>query len=86
MKLDKDARYSKDYEWMREEGDLFVYDISDYAQDQLSDIVFMSMCPHGDTTPMLRTSGYAARFISGLDFKGLSPGPLNLKIIKKDST
>jgi len=41
MKLDKDARYTKEHEWVRKEGELFVYGISDHAQDQLSDIVYL---------------------------------------------
>jgi glycine cleavage system H protein len=41
MKIDQDARYSDEHEWVRAEGDLFVYGISDFAQDQLSDIVYL---------------------------------------------
>ena len=41
MKLDNDARYTKDHDWVRKEGDLFVLGISDHAQDQLSDIVYL---------------------------------------------
>jgi glycine cleavage system H protein len=41
MKLDKDARYTKEHEWIRKDGELFVYGISDHAQDQLSDIVYL---------------------------------------------
>jgi len=42
-----DARYSKDHEWARPEGDLHVVGISDYAQDQLGDIVFIELPEKG---------------------------------------
>ena len=49
MKLDKDARYTKEHEWVRKEGELFVYGISDHAQDQLSDIVYLEPPEVGDS-------------------------------------
>jgi glycine cleavage system H protein len=41
--------YSKDDEWLRIEGDEAVIGISDYAQDALSDIVFLELPDVGDT-------------------------------------
>lgn len=41
--------YSKDDEWLRMEGDEAVIGISDYAQDSLSDIVFLELPDVGDT-------------------------------------
>jgi len=49
MKLDNDARYTKDHDWVRKEGDLFVLGISDHAQDQLSDIVYLESPEVGDS-------------------------------------
>jgi len=37
------VRYSKDHEWARPDGDLYTVGISDYAQDQLGDIVFVEL-------------------------------------------
>jgi hypothetical protein len=48
--------------------------------------VLKNLCPHGDTTPVLRTSGYASRFESGLDLKGLRPCPLGDGGMQKDFT
>ncbi|MBR9981995.1 MAG: glycine cleavage system protein GcvH [Desulfatitalea sp.] len=45
----EDIRYSQDHEWARPEGDLFVVGISDYAQDQLGDIVFVELPATGRT-------------------------------------
>ena len=41
--LPDDVRYSKDHEWARVEGANIRAGISDYAQDQLGDIVFVEM-------------------------------------------
>jgi glycine cleavage system H protein len=38
-----DVRYTEDHEWARQEGDLVKVGISDYAQDQLGDIVFVEL-------------------------------------------
>ncbi len=37
------VRYSKDHEWVRMEGDAAVVGISDYAQEQLGEIVFVEL-------------------------------------------
>jgi glycine cleavage system H protein len=36
-------RYTKDHEWIRLEGDVAVVGISDHAQEQLGDIVFVEL-------------------------------------------
>ncbi|MDM8537814.1 glycine cleavage system protein GcvH [Desulfobacterales bacterium HSG17] len=36
-------KYAKDHEWAKQEGDKIVIGISDYAQDQLGDIVFVEV-------------------------------------------
>ncbi len=41
--IPKDLRYSKDDEWVRQEGERCVIGISDYAQQQLGDIVFVEL-------------------------------------------
>lgn len=43
MKMDKDAKYSKTHEWVRAEGDLLVYGISDYAQSKIGEVVFVEL-------------------------------------------
>ena len=43
MKLDENARYSETHEWVRPEGDLLVYGITDHAQELLSDIVYVEL-------------------------------------------
>jgi glycine cleavage system H protein len=43
-----DIRYSKDHEWIKRNGDTARVGISDYAQDQMGDIVFVEMPAVGD--------------------------------------
>jgi len=43
LKLPDNLRYSADHEWAAEEGDLFKIGISDYAQDQMGDVVFVEL-------------------------------------------
>lgn len=43
LNLPDNVRYSTDHEWARSEGDLCVVGISDFAQDQLGDIVFVEL-------------------------------------------
>ncbi len=39
----EDLRYSPDHEWVRAEGDRIRVGITDYAQDQLGDVVFVEL-------------------------------------------
>lgn len=38
-----DRRYSKDHEWVRVEGERGTIGITDYAQNQLGDVVFLEL-------------------------------------------
>jgi glycine cleavage system H protein len=42
-------RYTKDHEWIRLDGDIATVGISDYAQTQLGDVVFVELPPIGKT-------------------------------------
>ena len=44
-----DFRYSESHEWVKAEGDKVKIGITDYAQDQLGDIVFVEMPEVGAT-------------------------------------
>ena len=43
MDFPKDLRYSEDHEWVRVEGPTATVGITEYAQDQLGDIVFLEL-------------------------------------------
>jgi glycine cleavage system H protein len=44
-----DLRFSREDEWVREDGEQVVIGISDYAQQQLGDIVFVELPAVGDS-------------------------------------
>lgn len=44
-----ETRYSKDHEYIRVEGDVGIVGISDYAQSQLGDVVFVELPTTGKT-------------------------------------
>nr|WP_228723443.1 glycine cleavage system protein GcvH [Desulfosediminicola flagellatus] len=49
MKLPADIRYTDDHEWAQKTGDTIRIGVSDYAQDQLGDIVFVEFPETGDS-------------------------------------
>ena len=49
LNLPEDVRYSEDHEWARVENGKVRVGVSDYAQDQLGDIVFVEFPEVGDT-------------------------------------
>jgi len=49
MKVEPGFKYHEEHEWVRVEGDEAVIGISDYAQDQLSDVVYVELPEVGDT-------------------------------------
>jgi glycine cleavage system H protein len=49
LKISEDVRYSNDHEWAKVTGDKVRIGVSDYAQDQMGDIVFVEMPEIGDT-------------------------------------
>ncbi|MEI3611602.1 glycine cleavage system protein GcvH [Pseudogracilibacillus sp. SO30301A] len=49
MSLPTDLLYSKEHEWVRREGSDVRIGITDFAQDELGDIVFVELPEVGDT-------------------------------------
>jgi glycine cleavage system H protein len=49
MNVPADLRYSKDHEWIRIEGDHAYIGITDFAQGELGDIVFVDIPTEGET-------------------------------------
>lgn len=43
MNIPQELKYSKDHEWIRVEGETAYVGITDYAQDQLGDIVYVDI-------------------------------------------
>lgn len=49
MRIPDDLRFSKDHEWVRVEGTTATLGITDFAQDALGDVVFVSLPDVGAT-------------------------------------
>ena len=49
MNFPNDVKYTKEHEWIRLEGDVAYVGITDYAQEQLGDIVFVDIQTEGET-------------------------------------
>jgi glycine cleavage system H protein len=43
VRIPVDLKYSKDHEWIKMEGDIAIVGITDYAQEKLTDIVFVEL-------------------------------------------
>lgn len=48
MSLPKDLHYSEEHEWVKVEGDKVRIGITNHAQDELGDIVFVELPEEGD--------------------------------------
>lgn len=49
MKFPENLKYTNEHEWIRVEGDVAYVGITDYAQEQLGDIVFVDVPTVGET-------------------------------------
>jgi len=49
MNIPQDLKYSKDHEWIRLEGDTATVGITDFAQGELGDIVYVDVDSAGET-------------------------------------
>ncbi len=48
MNYPEDLRYSKDHEWLKIEGDIALVGITEFAQGELGDIVFVDVDTEGE--------------------------------------
>ena len=48
MNLPEDLKYSKEHEWIKVNGKIITVGISDFAQDQLGEIVFVELPEEGE--------------------------------------
>jgi glycine cleavage system H protein len=49
MEIPKNLKYAETHEWVRIEGDVAYVGISDYAQEELGDIVYVELPAIGDS-------------------------------------
>ena len=49
MNVPNELKYTKDHEWVRVEGESIVVGVTDFAQKELGDIVYVDVDSEGDT-------------------------------------
>jgi glycine cleavage system H protein len=49
LNIPEDLKYTKSHEWVRTEGDTATIGITDHAQDELGDVVFVELPEEGAT-------------------------------------
>ena len=52
-----DRRYTKEHEWVKIEDDVAMVGITDFAQDQLGDVVYVELPKVGDRVEMMKPFG-----------------------------
>ncbi len=57
MNFPQNLKYTNEHEWIRVEGDVAYVGITDYAQEQLGDIVFVDIPTVGETLEANETFG-----------------------------
>lgn len=57
MNIPGNLKYTKDHEWIRKEGDEAVVGVTDFAQNELGDIVFVEVETVGETLGKGETFG-----------------------------
>ena len=49
MEIREGLLYAKSHEWVKEEGDVVTIGLTDYAQSELGDLVFVNLPEEGDS-------------------------------------
>ncbi len=57
MKIPADLKYTQDHEWIRVEGDTAIVGITDFAQGELGDVVFVEIETEGEDLDKGETFG-----------------------------
>lgn len=57
MNIPDNLKYTKEHEWVKVEGDIAIVGITDYAQTELGDIVFVEIETEGETLEQDETFG-----------------------------
>lgn len=57
MNVPKDLRYTKEHEWIRPKGGEVEIGITEYAQGELGDVIFVDLPPLGTKVAAMKTFG-----------------------------
>ncbi|MFN2520871.1 MAG: glycine cleavage system protein GcvH [Candidatus Limnocylindria bacterium] len=80
-----DLRYSKEHEWVREDGDLATIGITEFAQDQLGDIVYVELPEKGASVRQYSSLGVVESVKAASDIYAPVSGEVverNLKVVE----
>lgn len=55
--IPKELRYTKEHEWVRAEGDIATVGITDYAQGELGDVVYLELPDAGTAVEQMKPFG-----------------------------
>ncbi len=80
MKVPDDLKYTKEHEWLKEDGNTVTVGITDYAQGELGDVVFVELPADGTEVKAMETFGTieAVKAVSDLF------APVSGKIVEKN--
>jgi glycine cleavage system H protein len=57
MNIPADLKYTQDHEWVRVDGDIAIVGVTDFAQGELGDVVFVEIETEGETLDKGETFG-----------------------------
>jgi glycine cleavage system H protein len=88
MNIPEGLKYTREHEWVKIEGDVAVVGITEYAQGELGDIVFVELPPVGKVVKQMESFGTieAVKAVSEM-FSPLSGVVKEINLnLEKDST
>lgn len=82
MKIPDNLKYTKEHEWLKADGDTVTVGITDYAQGELGDVVFVELPAEGTEVKAMDAFGTieAVKAVSDLY------APVSGKIVEKNKT
>lgn len=86
MTVPQDLRYSKEHEWVRLDGDTATIGITQFAQEQLGDVVFVELPEKGATIRQFASLGVVESVKAASDIYSPLSGEVlerNVKVIEK---
>jgi glycine cleavage system H protein len=82
MNIPTELKYLKSHEWLRLEGDIATVGITDFAQDQLGDVVFVELPAVGKTVK----AGDATAVVESVKTASDIYSPVSGKVIEVNSS
>src|SRR5712692_601618 len=82
METPSELRYSKEHEWARVEGDVVTVGITDFAQNQLGDVVYVELPKVGSQVKLMAPFGVVESVKTASDLFA----PVSGEIIEINST